>query len=301
MIAMSHSESRELPLFEPGPYRIDDHEFGLLRALVERETGIQLPESKRALLVGRLGRRLRALGLRSFGAYYRRITRDGDLAERTRMLDLICTNETQFFRQPRQFEFLERELIPGWRAEADAGRRPRRLRVWSAACSSGEEPFSVAMALLEGLPGWQIEILATDLSTRVLEQARTATWPIEKSRDIPDRYLRAFMLRGVGARQGVMKAGKELREVVRFARLNLHDKTLAVDGAFDLILCRNVLIYFSAEGRVQVLRKLVEHLDSRGYLFLGHAETLNLADERLTGSGPSVYSWNPRRGRRARD
>jgi chemotaxis protein methyltransferase CheR len=283
-----------LPGLEIGPYRITDHEFGLFRTLVHRETGIQLTEAKRPLLVGRLARRLRELRLDSFAAYYRRLTREGDEAERIRMIDLISTNETRFFREPKQFELLARELVPAWSAEAEAGGRARSLRIWSAACSTGEEPYSVAMVLLRHLPGWAIDVLATDLSTRVLEKARAGLWPIEKSREIPEAYLKAFMLRGVGSRQGTMKAGAEVRKVVRFERVNLHQQPLPVAGVFDLILCRNVLIYFSPADRSQVLRGVVERLAPRGHLLLGHAETLNGADDRLRSSGPSAYSWSAR-------
>jgi chemotaxis protein methyltransferase CheR len=273
---------------------ISDQEFALFRDLVMRETGIHLTDAKRALLVGRLTRRLRELRLASFGAYYRRITREGDHAELVRMVDLIATNETHFFREPKQFELLADVLVPAWKAAAEENRRPRSLRVWSAACSSGEEPFSVAMTLLHRLPGWRIDVLATDLSTRILEQARAAVWRIDKAREIPEEYLKAFMLRGIGSNQGTMKAGAELRRVVRFARVNLHQEPLPVEGVFDLILCRNVLIYFTAAARGQVVRRLVRHLDPRGHLFLGHAETLSGLDElaeRLTARGPSVYAW----------
>lgn len=290
---MTGKETIQRPGVEHGTYRITDQEFGLLRALVQNETGIQLPDAKRALLVARLARRLRELRLDSFSAYYRRITREGDEAERVRMIDLIATNETRFFREPQQFDFLEQRLIPAWCAEADAGLRPRALRVWSAACSSGEEPFSVAMALLARLSAWQLGILATDLSTRALERARKAVWPIEKSREIPERHLKAFMLRGVGANQGTMKAGKQLLGLVRFARLNLHDDAFVVGGPFDLILCRNVLIYFSREGRQRVVRRLLGQLAPDGYLFLGHAETLHGFDDGLHPCGPSIYRWQP--------
>jgi chemotaxis protein methyltransferase CheR len=273
---------------------MSDHELALFRALVERESGIHLTEPKRALLVGRLSRRLRELALPSFGAYYRRIVRDQ--AELVRMIDLVTTNETHFFREPKQFEFLERTLVPRWAADAAAGRRPRSLRVWSAACSSGEEPFSVAMTLLHHLPDWSLDVLATDLSTRILERARAAVWKVEKAGEIPQHLLKAFMLRGIGANQGTMKAGAELRRAVRFARLNLHRDPLPVQGVFDLILCRNVLIYFSAEGRARVVERLLRHLHPEGFLFLGHAETLSGLDDRLGGRGPSIYGWS-RRGR----
>jgi chemotaxis protein methyltransferase CheR len=269
-----------------GPYRISDHEFKLFQTLVERLTGIQLPETKRPLLVGRLARRLRELRIESFESYYSCVTEDE--AERVRMVDAITTNETRFFREPQQFEFLERQLLPAWAAEA-VGRR-RRVRAWSAACSTGEEPFSIAMTLLSQLPDWDIEILATDLSTRALEQARTALWPIEKCRDIPERHLKAFMLRGTGEHQGYMKAGRELRSRVRFERLNLHDFQYPVDGPFDLIFARNVLIYFSTDGRAAVVNRLIGHLAPEGCLLLGHAETLNGITDRLSTVGPTIYS-----------
>jgi len=275
-----------------GPYRITDHEFGLFQALVQQETGIQLPEAKRLLLVGRLARRLRALKLESFGAYYQLATGDGD--ELIRMIDLVSTNETHFFREPKQFEFLERQLLPAW--VGAAAERRGRVRAWSTACSTGEEPYSIAMTLLSRLPGWDIEVFATDLSTRVLETARAAVWPIEKSRAIPERHLKAFMLRGTGEHQGYMKAGPELRGMVRFERLNLHDARYEADGFFDLIFCRNVLIYFSAEGRAAVVKKLLDRLAPGGHLFLGHAETLNGITDRLRSVGPTVYSWAEREG-----
>ena len=268
--------------------RIDDHEFHLFRTLVERETGIQLPESKRSLLVGRLARRLRDLGLDSFGAYFRLVTSEGGADERVRMIDRIATNETQFFREARQFEFLENDVLPDWAARAQE--RGRRVRAWSAACSTGEEPYSIAMTLCARLPGWQIEVMATDLSTRVLDEARAAVWPIEQSREIPERYLKAFMLRGVAENQGYMKAGPELRALVRLGQLNLHADRYALDGTFDLIFCRNVLIYFNAEGRAAVVKKLLQHLAPDGMLFLGHAETLDAARFGLRSVGPAVHA-----------
>jgi chemotaxis protein methyltransferase CheR len=275
--------------FEPAVAHISDHEFLLFQTLIQRETGIQLPESKRALLVARLGRRLRALRLSSFGAYHKRVTEEHDAAERRCMIDLICTNETRFFREPKQFEWLERSLLPVWAAAAARGQRARRVRAWSAACSSGEEPYSLAMVLLARLPGWDIEILGSDLSTRVLARAQAALWPIEAARAIPRPHLERFMLRGVRDQQGRMKASLALRDTVRFEQHNLHLGQPDVRGPFDLILCRNVLIYFSSEGRAAVLRRLVRQLAPDGHLFLGHAETLNGLDLHLPNVGPNVY------------
>jgi chemotaxis protein methyltransferase CheR len=259
---------------------LSDREFVLLRGLIEREAGIHLSSAKKALVVSRLSRRLRALSLPSFGAYFELVSGPEGASELVAMLDAISTNETSFFRERKHFEFLEHQVLPGWRQEAVDGKRSRHVRVWSAGCSTGEEPYSLAMVLLMHLPpsaGWQVDILATDLSTRVLDRARAGTWPIEKAESIPGEYRRAFMLRGVGTMDGTMKAGPEVRKVVRFARLNLHAASYALPRDYDLVFCRNVLIYFDQEARANITGRLISHLHPEGYLFLGHAETLHTA------------------------
>jgi chemotaxis protein methyltransferase CheR len=268
-----------------------EREFAGYQRLVYREAGIWLSEAKKALLVGRVSRRLRELGGMSFGDYLKRAVEDE--TERVRLLDALCTHETHFFREPRHFELLEREVLPRWRERGDTGMgEGRRVRVWSAGCSSGEEPFSLAMVLRHHLPaeeGWDIQILATDLSTRVLERARQALWPVDKAEEIPKPYLRAYMLRGVGSQEGKMKAGPELRSLVRFQRVNLNDGQ-GVVGRFDLIFCRNVLIYFDMASKTRAVERLLSHLSPQGLLFLGHSES-------LTGPGwgvrtviPTVYA-----------
>src|SRR5262249_20747319 len=151
---------------------------------------------------------------------------------RIEMLDCVSTNETHFFREPRQFEFLERQVIPAWKQ-----RGPRALRIWSAGCSTGEEPFSLAMLLRHHFPpgcGREIEILATDISTRALARAEAGVWPIDRAREIPLSYRRAFMMRGTGPQEGRMKAAPEIRELVRFERVNLNEDRYPVRGPFHL-------------------------------------------------------------------
>ncbi len=279
------------PPAEPPSQLIGDREFRLFQGLVHREAGIWLSPVKRALLVGRLAKRLRALGLGDWGDYLARV--EADPAERVRMLDCLCTNETHFFREPRHFEFLATRIFPRWQAEAEAGRRPRRARVWSAACSTGEEPYSLAMSLLSAFPpgtGWDLEVLATDLSTRALERAREALWPVEKAAEIPAPHLRAWMLRGVGSQQGLMKAGPETRSLVRFLRLNLNDRGWPGLGRFDLVFCRNVLIYFDPPTKERVVGHLLDHLAEDGHLFLGHAESLSGMVDRVRAVVPTVYA-----------
>lgn len=270
--------------------RIRGREFSLFRDLIHKEAGIYLSEAKRALVVSRLSRRLRELHVGSFDAYYRVVEQDQE--ERVRMLDCICTNETHFFREPRQFEFLEERVFPEWIARAAAGLMPKRVRAWSAACSTGEEPYSLAMTLLARFPpgsGWEIDILATDLSTRALERAKAGLWPAERAAEIPRAYLKAFMLRGTGAREGVMKAGPGIRSVLHFERVNLNQTRYPVRGPFDLVLCRNVLIYFDSASRARVVSRLLGHLAPDGHLLLGHAESLTGLTDRARSVGPTVY------------
>jgi chemotaxis protein methyltransferase CheR len=274
---------------------VSDADFALFQALIHREAGIFLAPIKKALLVGRLARRLRELGMRSWRAYYDQVVADG--IERVRMLDAICTNETHFFREPRHFQFLEERVFPAWREQADAGRRPRRVRIWSAACSSGEEPFSLAMTLLAAFPmGWELEVLASDLSTRVLEHAERAVWPLDKAAEIPEAHRKAFMLRGFGAQEGLMQAGPEIRAMVTFARVNLVGDWPPA-APFDLVFCRNVLIYFDRAAKARVVERLLDRLDPRGYLFLGHAESLGGLTERARPVIPTVYAPAPHAAR----
>jgi len=265
---------------------ISTRDFRRFQALVQSEAGIFLSDQKRALLVGRLAPRLRALALPSFAAYYDRVWSDRD--ELVRMIDAICTNETHFFREPKQFAFLEQQLLPAWRAAAEAGHRAKRIRVWSAGCSTGEEPFSIAMSLSWHLPDWQSEILASDVSTKVLERAAAGIWPLERAEEIPPHYRKSFMLRGRGPQDGKMAARPELSSMIRFARINLNDEPYP-SGRFDLIFCRNVLIYFDAPSKTRVIARLLDRLDPSGYLFLGHSESLNHSD-RVRAAGPTVYA-----------
>lgn len=271
---------------------LSDREFALFQRLIHRETGIFLPEAKKALVVARLSRRLRALGLTTFGAYFDLVEQDRD-GEKTVMLDNICTNETRFFREPRQFEFLETDVLPAWKMRAEAGLMPKRIRVWSAACSTGEEPYSLAMLLRTHFPaesGWSIEILASDLSTKVLAAARDGVFPIQRSVEVPPPYLRAYMLRGVRAEEGKIRAQDNIRSLIEFRRINLNDDRYPVEGPFDLIFCRNVLIYFNRDTKAEVVGRLASHLSPHGLLFLGHSETLHGAAHALKHAGPTAYA-----------
>ena len=272
------------------PRELTDVEFGQLQRLIHQRAGIYLNDGKRALLVGRLGRRVRELGLPTFGAYYRAVV-EGDGSELQILLDAIATNETHFFREPRQFDLLSGRLCDEWIGQASAGMRARALRVWSAACSTGEEPYSIGMVLHDRLGrfGWDVAIEASDLSTRVLAQAAAGVWRADRAAPIPASYLRSYMLRGVGPEAGKVKAGELLRGMIRFRQVNLREAGRTMTGKFDAIFCRNVLIYFDAPTRGEVLRRLVQYLAPGGYLFLGHAESVTGTSLPLTSVMPAVY------------
>jgi chemotaxis protein methyltransferase CheR len=270
---------------------LSDHEFSLFRRLIREVAAISLSSTKKSLLEARLGARVRELGLKSFTAYYRHVlnARSNELPE---LLDRISTNQTQFFREPGHFDFLSRLVVNDWISQAAAGRRPYQVRAWSAGCSTGEEPYSLAMVLRRYLPpsaGWEIQILATDISNRVLARARQGVWPVAKAQNIPPQYLRRFMLKGSGQKEGQMKAGAEIASVIRFERLNLNDDRYYVYGPFDLILCRNVLIYFDQQHRERIMDRLLTHLRPGGLLFIGHSERVVATTENIVNILPTIY------------
>ncbi len=271
---------------------LSDREFYRFQLLIHHDAGIYLSDAKKALVTGRLMRRLRSLGLATFGSYLELVESDGSGEERAHMLDCICTNETHFFREPRQFEFLDEQVLPRWKELAAAGNMPKRIRAWSTACSTGEEPYSLAMLLRTHFPlseGWRVEVVASDLSRKAISAAREGVWPVTSAEQIPPVYRRAYMLRGVRSAEGKMHARPELQEMIEFRRINLNDSAYPIDGAFQLIFCRNVLIYFDRQTKSAVIDRLSRHLAPGGLLFLGHAETILAGEHGLQHIGPAAY------------
>jgi chemotaxis protein methyltransferase CheR len=273
----SSAKSAALDWATPG-CSITPELFKKFQQLIHQETGIWLGEAKVALLCGRLSRRLRALAIPTLDRYYKLVVQPDQYEERVAMIDAITTNETRFFREPKQFEFLERRAIPRWKAEAQQRLRPRTIRLWSAACSSGEEPYSLAMLIARHLvseEGWNATIFATDISTRMLDRARMGVYKIEKSADIPEALLKAYMLKGIAEQEGQMKVMPEIRQMVDFQKLNLMQDPYPREACFDAIFCRNVLIYFDLVSKNKVVERLTGCLQPGGLLFLGQAENLN--------------------------
>jgi chemotaxis protein methyltransferase CheR len=271
--------------------KISGREFQQFQQLIYGEAGIWLSQAKVALLTGRLARRLRHHGLKTFTDYFVLVSESAE--ERVQMLDAITTNETHFFREVQHFELLKSEIFPQWVRDVDEGRRDRKIRIWSAGCSTGQEPYSLAMMLLAHFPaaaGWEIEIIATDLSTRALSVAKKGIWPSKGASEIPLEYLKAFMLKGFGEQTGKIKAGPELLSLVKFYRVNLNGSSYPFVGKFDLIFCRNVLIYFDERSQDSIVRRIVSFLSPSGYFFVGHAESLHRMGDILSTYVPTVYT-----------
>lgn len=239
--------------------------FEAVTDLFHSVSGIRLTESKRALVTGRLQKLAQEKGC-SINEYVQEITRNRDAADVVRVIDKLTTNETYFFREPQHFDFLA-ELV---------AQRPRgagTFRVWSAASSSGEEAYSIAMLLGDklGLSGW--EIVGTDLSTAMVDSARRALYPMERVRHTPQAYLKRWCLKGRDKYEGQMLICKELRERVRFLPGNLV-QNLPDIGHFDVIFLRNVLIYFDPPGKTDIVRRVLTRLKPTGHLLTGHAESI---------------------------
>ena len=260
---------------------LSDIEFGLLRDWVYARAGIAMSDAKKHLMVGRLQKRLLHHGLRSYAAYHQMISSGHALDESQMALDLLTTNETSFFREPKHFDFLHTRVLPERRAGSP-------LRVWSAACSSGEEPWSIATVRAEKIADGRWEILASDLSSRVLAQAQAGQYAMERADHIPRALLTKYCLRGVGSQDGTFRIGPQLRRRLSFRQVNLIEKLPDV-GVFDLIVLRNVLIYFDADTKAAVVRRLCANLRPGGYFFCGHSESLHGMELPFEAVQPAVY------------
>lgn len=256
-----------------------ESEFRQFQQMIFAVAGIHMPASKRVMVAGRLAKRLKALELGNYGAYWQHLRTHAD--EKQMAVDLLTTNETYFFREPKHFEFLRDQILPS---------RPKgqRVRVWSAACSSGEEAYSIAMVLSDvlGNNGW--EVLASDISTQVLARAAGGRYPLTRTERIPTDCLKRHCLKGIGEAAGTLMVDPALRSKIDFRQINLNTRLPEV-GLFDVIFLRNVMIYFNADTKQQIVARLQACLKPGGYLIIGHSETLNGFQSGLEVLMPSVY------------
>jgi len=268
--------------------KLTDRDFRRFSALVYDKCGITLHEGKKALVCARLGKRLRESGFRDFKAYYRFVVQGDRGDELVRMLDAISTNLTSFFREESHFDFLKHRVFADW---TEGGGHQKRIRIWSAGCSSGEEPYSVAICLMEyfgdRLPA-DTKILGTDLSTKVLHQAQRGIYEAERVGKIPESMLRKYFQKGFGSQEGRFRVKRFIRDMIVFRRLNLMDPFF-FKRPFNVIFCRNVMIYFDKEIQKILVNKFYDSLVSDGYLFIGHSESLTGISHRFRYIEPAVY------------
>lgn len=264
-------------------------EFASLSRFIYEQCGIKMPEAKKTMLEGRLQKRLRALGMKSFVDYTEYLfSAEGLANELVSMIDLVTTNKTDFFREPDHFHYLRDRVLPEW-CEKYHG---RRLMIWSAGCSTGQEPYTLAMVLSDFAgrhPGFDFQILATDISTRVLAQAQKAVYSESLLEPVPAAMKSRFLLRSKDRESGLVRIVPELRAKLKFRRLNFLDDDFGIREAMDIIFCRNVIIYFDRETQSRLLKRFYGHLRSGGHIFMGHSETLSGLDVPLVSVAPTVY------------
>lgn len=260
---------------------LQDREFAQFSDMIYRIAGISMSPTKKPLVSSRLAKRVKHYRLDSYADYFRLINSPQGKDELQMAVDMLTTNETHFFREPKHFDFLRQRIVP-------ERRKGVSFRVWSAACSSGEEPYSVAMVLDDILGNQPWEVVASDISTRILDKARSGLFSMERLPEIPKPYLNRHCLKGVGEYEGTLLIDKTLRERVHFALHNLTDAP-AKFGEFDVIFLRNVMIYFDQETKQKVVRNLLPLLRPGGYFLVGHSETLNGITSEVKPIAPAVY------------
>jgi len=268
------------------------NEFAKIRQLAYNTFGLDLRAGKETLVSARLGKHIRRSGCRSFDEYYEHVVGDVTGDALIDLIDALTTNHTSFFREAAHFGFLRKTFLPEWKSRGS-------IDIWSAACSTGEEPYSIAMSVLEELGAVspsKIQILATDISTRVLATAEKGIYPAERLEGLSPVLLRSYWLRGEGDFTGCYRVKKEVRALVDFRRLNLLEPDSQI-GHFQLIFCRNVMIYFDKATQQRVVSHLVAHLQPGGYLLTGHAESLTGIAHGLRYVQPAVYRKTPSDGR----
>jgi chemotaxis protein methyltransferase CheR len=268
--------------------RLTDKDFENFRALIFAKTGIHLKPEKKELLNARLGKRLRACRLSSFKDYYDRVIHDATGNELVHLINCVSTNFTSFFREESHFDYLTSTVLPQF---AGSGSFSGQCKVWSAACSSGEEPYTLAMVIANFMarhPLFKASILATDISTKVLSIAEKGIYSVDKMEKVPAEFLKSFFQKGAGKCSGYVKVKDELRRLVTFRHINLMD-SFPWKEEMDVIFCRNVMIYFTCETQMELAEKFYHCLSPGGYLFIGHSESLTGISHRFQQTATTVY------------
>lgn len=273
-------------------YSINDREFAAISKLIKEKTGINLSEKKRDLVVSRLARRLRQLDLDGFSSYLALLDRDKQGSELIEFINSITTNKTDFFREKHHFDFLTNEIFPQILQDG-AKRVQRTIRIWSAACSSGEEPYSIAMTAAEFFrdkPDWKVKILATDLDTNMLTKAQQGVYAAGLLDPVPKQMKQKYFdaIKDPGEPRYQVKPG--LRKMVTFKKFNLMTPRYPSRILFEFIFCRNVMIYFDPQDKIDILTKLHSVLIPDGHIFVGHSESLMMVRHLFKYAGTTIYS-----------
>ncbi len=268
---------------------LTDGDFKKFSQFVYRHVGITLPPAKKTMVEARLQKRMRALGMNSHRDYVRFVfSPEGLEKELVNLIDAVTTNTTHFFRENAHFEHLKTKVLPQWLLRNGLY---RTMRFWSAGCSTGMEPYTLAIVLSEFSrqhQGFEFSILGTDISTKALQEAIAAVYSLEKVETVPQEYKQRYMLRGRGQKSDLVRMAPEIRGSVEFRRLNFMEE-FAFEQPFDVIFCRNVVIYFDHPTQERLFRKLAQNLKNGGNLFIGHSESMAGMDVPLQPVAPTIY------------
>lgn len=276
------STTKPAPGYLPtGLTSISDAEFKQFKTWIYDAVGINLSDHKKNLVMGRLAPRLRHHKLSKYGDYFNLLTSNNKSVELQIAVDLLTTNETYFFREPKHFDFLRDDILKNHSSG-------RQMRIWSAASSTGEEPYSLAMILAESLGNGSWDILASDISSRVLDRASSGHYSMDRARHIPKNFLHKYCLKGVDDQDGTFMINAELKRRVKFKQINLNTRLPNI-GEFNVIVLRNVMIYFDLETKRKLIERMVPYLRSGGYMLIGHSESLNGVTDKLETIRPSIY------------
>ncbi|MBF0447201.1 MAG: chemotaxis protein CheR [Magnetococcales bacterium] len=273
---------------------LSDKDFQRLANFIQTQVGIQMPPSKKSLLTARLQKRLRLLQMNSFTDYVDWVLNpqhSGD--ELINFLDMVTTNKTDFFREPAHFEFMTHKALPELLANEGAGSK-RPVQIWSAPCSTGEEPYTMGIVALEfaksnRIANYKVQILGTDLSTQAIKKGQSATYDQSRVEGVPLTIKRGYMLKSKDPEKKLVRMSRELRGLVSFKHLNFMDVDYNIRTTFDIIFCRNCLIYFDRPTSESIVNKLCRNLLPGGYFFVGHSETLNNLKVPLVQVAPTIY------------
>jgi chemotaxis protein methyltransferase CheR len=286
---MTNSRDNMIPRL---PATLSDREFQKFSAFIYDHAGIKMPPAKKTMLEARLQKRLKANSINSFEEYSNFVfSQEGRASELVHLIDVVTTNKTDFFREPGHFDFMVKTALPNILQTRGGGSRDP-VRLWSAGCSTGEEPYTLAMVLSEfasGRPDFRAAITASDICTQVLQTAKTAIYPEERTDPIPLNLKKKYLMRSREKNRSLVRISPKLRSLVTFKRINFMDDDLGLSDKMDIIFCRNVVIYFDKATQQTLMRKFHKQLNPGGYLFIGHSETLSGLDVDFKAVASTVY------------